>query len=83
MSAGGGEWQEFGPLEASPVAGTPQLLDVVDDKLHLFYVAAGGSIHYQALDPDTSSWQGEFTPQCPCSGPISGTVADLKGICFP
>lgn len=56
-SAGGGEWKALSPLEADPVVGTPQLLDVIDDKLHLFYVGKDGSIRYQVLDPMTSSWQ--------------------------
>ncbi|KAI4861946.1 hypothetical protein F4820DRAFT_432084 [Hypoxylon rubiginosum] len=51
------EWEAFGPLEGNPASGTPQCLDVINDKLHLFYVEKGGGISYLVLDPDTGDWQ--------------------------
>lgn len=53
------EWEAFGPLEGNPASGTPQCLDVINDKLHLFYVEKGGGISYLVLDPDTGDWQGK------------------------
>ncbi|XXH01846.1 hypothetical protein Hte_008208 [Hypoxylon texense] len=52
------EWEGFGPLEGGPAIGTPQCLDVVNDKLHLFYVEKSGGVNYLVLDPDTGNWQG-------------------------
>ncbi|RYO94327.1 hypothetical protein DL766_000604 [Monosporascus sp. MC13-8B] len=57
MSAGEDRWEAFGPLQAKPIEGTPQQLEIIDDKLHLFYVGTDSSIHYLVLDAATSSWQ--------------------------
>lgn len=59
MGVGEAEWKTFGPLDAEPIAGTPQHLEVIDGKLHLFYVLQRGGIGYHVLDPDTGNWQGE------------------------
>ena len=65
MSAGEDRWEAFGPLQATPTEGTPQQLEIIDDKLHLFYVGTDSSIHYSVLDAATNSWQGK-APQTEC-----------------
>ncbi|KAI0836967.1 hypothetical protein F5Y06DRAFT_288220 [Hypoxylon sp. FL0890] len=57
MSVADNEWKSFGPLKGNPVLGTPQCLEVIDDKLHLFYVEKDAGIGYLVLDPDTGNWQ--------------------------
>ncbi|KAI1103040.1 hypothetical protein F4804DRAFT_342806 [Jackrogersella minutella] len=57
MSAADDEWEAFGPLDGDPVLGTPQCLEVIDDKLHLFYVEIDGGIGYLVLDSATGNWQ--------------------------
>ncbi|KAH8887283.1 hypothetical protein GQ53DRAFT_656706, partial [Thozetella sp. PMI_491] len=58
MNVGDG-WTAFGPLEAAPMVGTPQVLDVIDDKLHLFYIGEEGGLHYLIFDQEKGTWQGE------------------------
>jgi hypothetical protein len=57
MTTAEGIWEPFGPLPADPIAGTPQVLDVVDNKLHLFYVGKEGSLRYLVLNDETGAWQ--------------------------
>lgn len=59
MSAGENEWASFGPLEGDPIVGTPQCLEIINDKLHLFYVEKGSGIGYLVFNSSTGSWQGE------------------------
>ncbi|KAI1385441.1 uncharacterized protein F4822DRAFT_344320 [Hypoxylon trugodes] len=57
MSAAEKKWKAFGPLDGDPISGTPQYLEVIDDKLHLFYVEKDAGIGYLVLDPGTGKWQ--------------------------
>ncbi|KAI0179867.1 hypothetical protein GGR52DRAFT_568634 [Hypoxylon sp. FL1284] len=57
MSTNDDEWEEFGPLEGSPVVGTPQCLEVMKDRLHLFYAMEDGGIGFLVSDPDMGAWQ--------------------------
>ncbi|KAI1773220.1 hypothetical protein F4818DRAFT_423645 [Hypoxylon cercidicola] len=57
MSVGEDEWETFGPLEGNPVSGTPQCLDVINGKLHLFYIEENAGVGCLVLDSDTSNWQ--------------------------
>ncbi|KAI1076034.1 hypothetical protein F5B20DRAFT_584597 [Whalleya microplaca] len=57
MSVAENEWRPFGPLDGNPVPGTPQSLDVVDDKLYLFYVEKDAGIGYLVHDSNTGNWQ--------------------------
>ncbi len=59
MSASSKTWNAFGPLEGDPVPGTPQCLEVIDDKLHLFYVEIDSGVSYLVHDPKTGNWTGE------------------------
>lgn len=59
MSVADDKWEALGPWEADPVGGTPQQLEVIDEKLHLFYVGKDASVHYLVFDPDTGNWQGK------------------------
>jgi hypothetical protein len=70
MSAGEERWEEFGPLQAEPIEGTPQQLEIVDEQLHLFYVGTDSSIHYLVLDAATRSWQADKV--------VSGTKFDAR-----
>lgn len=51
------DWEVFGPLGGNPLSGTPQCLDIISEKLHLFYIEEDGSIKYLVLDSDTGDWQ--------------------------
>lgn len=53
------DWEVFGPLGGNPLSGTPQCLDIISEKLHLFYIEEDGSIKYLVLDSDTGDWQGK------------------------
>ncbi|KAI1478661.1 hypothetical protein F4774DRAFT_410657 [Daldinia eschscholtzii] len=57
MNTGKDEWASFGPLKAAPVLGTPQCLEVINDKLHLFYVEKDSGISYLVFDPFTGNWK--------------------------
>ncbi|KAI0121864.1 hypothetical protein F4814DRAFT_445816 [Daldinia grandis] len=57
MSTGENEWTSFGPLKGDPVVGTPQFLEVIDDKLHLFYVEKRSEIGYLVFNSRTGNWQ--------------------------
>ncbi|KAI2616848.1 hypothetical protein GGR54DRAFT_224093 [Hypoxylon sp. NC1633] len=57
MSAGEKSWSSFGPLEGNPISGTPQRLEVIDEKLHLFYVEKDAGIGYLVRDSKTGDWQ--------------------------
>lgn len=59
MSASSKTWNAFGPLKGDPVPGTPQYLEVIDDKLHLFYVEIDSGVSYLIHDPKTGNWTGE------------------------
>lgn len=57
MSGPEGEWKAFGPLEADPRHGTPHCLEIIDDKLHLFYIGKDANVQFTVLDADTGKWQ--------------------------
>ncbi|KAF3059215.1 cytochrome c oxidase assembly protein [Daldinia childiae] len=57
MSAGENEWTSFGPLEGDPIVGTPQCLEIINNKLHLFYVEKGSGIGYLVFNSSTGSWK--------------------------
>ncbi|KAI1409213.1 hypothetical protein F5Y13DRAFT_182117 [Hypoxylon sp. FL1857] len=57
MSVADNKWKSFGPLEGNPVLGTPQYLEVIDERLHLFYVEEDAGIGYLVLDPNTDNWK--------------------------
>ncbi|KAI1798687.1 hypothetical protein F4811DRAFT_566240 [Daldinia bambusicola] len=57
MSTESNEWASFGPLKATPVLGTPQCLEVIDGRLHLFYLEKGSGISYLIFDPFTRHWK--------------------------
>ncbi|KAI1468233.1 uncharacterized protein F4812DRAFT_470861 [Daldinia caldariorum] len=57
MSTDNNEWASFGPLKATPVLGTPQCLEVIDGRLHLFYLEKGSGISYLVFDPFTLNWK--------------------------
>ncbi|KAI1371258.1 hypothetical protein F4677DRAFT_457232 [Hypoxylon crocopeplum] len=57
MNVSEDEWKTFGPLEGNPVLGTPQCLEVIDDKLYLFYVEEDAGVGFLVLDPETGDWQ--------------------------
>ena len=58
MSVADNKWKTLGPFGGSPVLGTPQCLEVIDDKLHLFYVEEAVGIGYLAFD-SAGNWKGE------------------------
>ncbi|OTA96610.1 hypothetical protein M434DRAFT_392777 [Hypoxylon sp. CO27-5] len=57
MSIADNKWKSFGPLEGNPLLGTPQSLEVIDDKLHLFYVEGDAGIGYFVLDSNSGNWR--------------------------
>lgn len=66
MSVAEDKWEPFTHPEADPVAGTPQCLENIDDKMHLFYVRNDGSLRYLVLNYDTGKWQGESSRSDDC-----------------
>ncbi|KAI5462815.1 hypothetical protein BGZ63DRAFT_462195 [Mariannaea sp. PMI_226] len=70
MSVAEGEWKKLGPLKADPVTGTPICLDVIDDKLHLFYASKDSSVRYLVLNSATNDWQVNLLPNTKFETPI-------------
>ncbi|KAI8963486.1 hypothetical protein F5Y11DRAFT_356292 [Daldinia sp. FL1419] len=59
-SVGDTEWTSSGPLGGNPIPGTPQCLEVIGDKLHLFYIEKDLGIGYLVFDPRTGSWKADI-----------------------
>ncbi|KAI1654316.1 hypothetical protein F4813DRAFT_392822 [Daldinia decipiens] len=57
ISTGEDGWTSFGPLDGDPIVGTPQCLEIINDKLHLFYVNKGSGIGYLVFNSSTGSWK--------------------------
>ncbi|KAI1207623.1 uncharacterized protein F4807DRAFT_433967 [Annulohypoxylon truncatum] len=62
INAGGEEWKTFRHLQGKPMLGTPQVLEVIDDTMYLFYVERDVGISYLAFDPHAGAWQANSVP---------------------
>ncbi|KAI0380477.1 hypothetical protein F5Y04DRAFT_99022 [Hypomontagnella monticulosa] len=56
MSVADNKWKTFGPFGGSPILGTPQCLEVIDDRLHLFYIEEDAGIGYLVFD-SAGNWK--------------------------
>ncbi|KAI0011060.1 hypothetical protein F4779DRAFT_626740 [Xylariaceae sp. FL0662B] len=70
MSVAEEEWRTFGPLDGSPVSGTPLCLDVIDEKIHLFYIEKYAGIGYLVHDPNTGNWQANLIQNAKFDTPV-------------
>ncbi|KAI1136479.1 hypothetical protein F5Y05DRAFT_391421 [Hypoxylon sp. FL0543] len=84
MSIADNEWESFGPLKGSPVSGTPQHLEVIDDKLHLFYIEKDAGIGCFILDTDTGNWKVRLLPNTKFDTAVNNfsVVKDAETGCF-